>query len=96
MIRGTAWPAGRIPTEDFVSAPGERGRASLEKSRKIWGKEQSVKASFMPLSRKQHSMRGKSPDRVSQASIMTLTLSHTCSMTVGNLLHLYDLQLPHL
>lgn len=81
MARG-----GRIPTGDIASMPGERGRASLKKSRKIWGREQPMEASLMPLSGKQHSTVGKSQDRVSQASVMTLTLSHTCSMTLGNLL----------
>lgn len=56
-----------IPIEGVMSGPGERGNGSMENTRKIWGREQPMKPSFMSLNRGPHSRVGKSPDRVNQA-----------------------------
>lgn len=55
-----------IPIEGVMSGPGERGNGGMENTRKIWGREQPMKPSFMPLNRGPHSLVGKSPDRVTQ------------------------------
>lgn len=74
-----------IPAGGAMSEPGKRGRGSLENSRKTWGRRQPMKASFMPLNGEQPAGWG----RARTGSVRP----HFCSMTLGNTLHLSELQL---
>lgn len=76
----------RAPSRGGHEWARERVGDSLENSGKIWGTGWLMKPSFTPLKKELHSMVGKRPDRVSQASVPALALALTCSLTLGNLL----------
>lgn len=59
-----------IPASGVISEPRKRRRASLENSRKTWGRRQPVKASFMALNRGQPAWWGKAGIALVRPSVL--------------------------